>query len=43
MDIFLRYLVLNTAMIAAAIVSYENKHFAMDAIFNFINPRFTGL
>jgi len=40
MDIFLRYIVLNTAIIAAAIVSYENRHFAMDAVFNFINTRY---
>jgi len=39
MDIFLRYLVLNTAMISAALVTYYKKHFAMDAIFNFIDKK----
>ncbi|PIS48040.1 MAG: hypothetical protein COT17_00405 [Elusimicrobia bacterium CG08_land_8_20_14_0_20_51_18] len=39
MDIFLRYLVLNTAMISAALVTYHRKHFAMDAVFSFIKPK----
>jgi TRAP-type C4-dicarboxylate transport system permease small subunit len=38
-DIFLRYLVLNTAMVAAAYVSHKNRHFALDAIFNFIDKK----